>query len=446
MKFAVAAFVSLSDGYMRAYLDGPPKPVPSVLAAECYSARWPDVKSCVKWWVNGSVRVVEGNGIPDHDEHGAAGGVLGPYCPFGKDDPRGYCLPAESGSCPFAGMLCPNQTLAHDLGLDGDVPVPIQIYHEFPLNPDPTLDELPNHLYQGAREYQQVGVHLNGVHIKGPSEAEGYNVDTSMIPLLCGGHVTPPVGPGPQYHYHKASTCDHVEIVGDHGPLIGYANDGFGIYGFQDIDGTSPVVDECNGHFGPVSNSNIEEVVYHYHIHETVTQPSMTFEKQEPSFQPYFIGCQGPSKGRCNSTIAKAPPGMSDLNHNWCGVGCGYDLCVQPGSSKAALESYLMKFGKGLDWVDTYSINDYSICPECYRQHRDMTGGARTDAGWQVIVAERHLQKVCKICTHGMCAKCQRCRAKGGGASEAECALCESGGCLSGCSDCWKGRAAHAII
>lgn len=418
---ALLSAVPVGDAYMRAYVDGPPKPKPSVLDAECYSSSWPDVPSCVKWWTNGTLRIVEGNGIPDHNEHGQAGRALGPYCPFGKGDPRGYCLPAEPG-CPFEGMICPHQAIAQEQDLDGDVPVPIQIYHEFLLQPDPTTEDLPNHLYHNAVEYQQVGVHLNGVHLKGPSEAEGYNVDTSLIPLLCGGHVTPPVGPGPQYHYHKASTCDHIEAVGQHGPLVGYANDGYGIYGFQDLDGTSPVVDECNGHFGPVSSDKLDAVVYHYHVHETTTLPSMTFDKQEPSFQPYVIGCQGPSKGRCNSTIAKAPSGMSDLGHNWCGVGCGYELCVQPGTTKAALNLYLDQFrGNGSEWVSQFTVNDYTVCPECYRQKPAST------------LRDRRLEKVCKICTEGMCAKCRHCDA-GVGPS---CTLCQSGGCLSGCGDCW---------
>jgi len=292
---------------------------------------------------------------------------------------------------------------------------------------------------RGAVEYQQVGVHINGVHLKGPAEAGGYNVDTQTIPLLCGGHVTPPVDLGPLYHYHKAPTCDHVETPGEHGPLIGYANDGYGIYGFQDIDGTTPVVDECNGHFGPVSNGKLDEVVYHYHLHKTTTLPSMTFDKQEPSFQPYIIGCQGPSKGKCNTTIAKAPINMTDRGHNWCGGGCGYELCVQPGTSTESLITYLNQFsGKGAQWMSQFTVNNYTICPDCYRNHNSLAATTQNlDEQWQAIVAKRHNEKVCKICTEGMCAKCRHCAELYGSASSSSCAMCESGGCLSGCSDCW---------
>jgi len=416
------------------YAYNPAFPAPtartSVLNASCYSDQWPNVTNCVKWWANATHRIVEGNGVPDHNEHGLKGYALGPYCPFGKGDSRGYCLPEET-NCPFKGKICPAQESAKKLNLSGDVVVPIQIYHEFTLHPDPTQEDLPNHVYHGAVEYQQAGVHLNGVHIKGPSEAEGYNVDAAALPLLCGGHVTPPVGPGPQYHYHKASTCDHIQTPGEHGPLIGYANDGFGIYGFQDIDGTAPVVDECNGHFGPVTNS-LDDVTYHYHAHEMAVMPSLTFDHQEPSFQPYFLGCQGPSKGKCNSTIAKAPTGMLDLNHNWCGVGCGSELCVQPGTSNATLTTYLNKFGKGLDWLQGYTVNEYSVCPECYRQ-KDL----KPTPYWKRANAKASIQRterqLCRICTEGACARCQECK----GRQEEQCAGCWSGGCLPACESCW---------
>ena len=82
-----------------------------------------------------------------------------------------------------------------------------------------------------------------------------------MIPLPCGGHVTPPMviegnAVGTVYHYHKAADCEYIQEPGEHGPLIGYAADGFAIYGFGDYTGM-PVLDECHGHFGVVPDSNV---------------------------------------------------------------------------------------------------------------------------------------------------------------------------------------------
>ena len=88
------------------------------------------------------------------------------------------------------------------------------------------------------------------------SEANGVNVDIALIPLPCGGHVTPPLDKGPYYHYHKAADCELIEVPGDHGPLVGYAMDGFGIYGYGDYMGM-PVLDECHGHFGYVPDTGV---------------------------------------------------------------------------------------------------------------------------------------------------------------------------------------------
>mmetsp|Transcript_36969 Transcript_36969/g.64470 ORF Transcript_36969/g.64470 Transcript_36969/m.64470 type:complete len:164 (+) Transcript_36969:499-990(+) len=157
----------------------------------------------------------------------------------------------------------------------------------------------------------------------------------------------------------------------------------------------------------------------------------MTFERQEPSFQPYFIGCQGPSKGRCNSTIAKCKTGECDLNHNWCGVGCGYEICVQPGTLNSTLQAYLAGFGKGMDWIDKHTVNDYSVCPECYRQN----ASGSPQQLQQARAAKRN--GLCRICSKGVCAKCQKCKTSST-AEESLCASCKAGGCLPSCDTCWE--------
>ena len=68
---------------------------------------------------------------------------------------------------------------------------------------------------------------------------------------------------------------------------------GFGIYGFGDVQG-EPVLDECHGHFGITPGGNVS---YHYHA------SAVTNLKGVPH-RPYYMGCQGPSKSRCNTTVA----------------------------------------------------------------------------------------------------------------------------------------------
>jgi len=50
------------------------------------------------------------------------------------------------------------------------------------------------------------------------------------------------------------------------------------------MDGTAPVVDECNGHFGPTHYGG--PVTYHYHVQNAWAKQDLTFEAQEPSFRP----------------------------------------------------------------------------------------------------------------------------------------------------------------
>ena len=258
----------------------------------------------------------------------------------------------------------------------GDVPVAQIVLYGVTLNPDPTASNLPLPIHKnsavkwyytptananGRHLLQEdgslgatIGVHIAGQNIKGPNEAEGANIDQSGIPLICGGHVTPPLGLGPLYHFHKASTClmdDMADIKyherdtsSSHSDLVAYANDGFGIYGFYDLNGSHPIVDECNGHFGCLDDE-CSVVEYHYH------SSNYTWNGGK-SFTPYWIGCLGPSKGVCDQTVSAAASTPT------CGDGCGYEICVQPGTNGKTLNAYIDSFGKA-DWLSQFTVNPY---------------------------------------------------------------------------------------
>ena len=177
-----------------------------------------------------------------------------PYCPFGVGG--GYCVSGEQ-NCPFEGMKCPSTDPRWGVEGKGDVLVPKQIVYSVPYDPDPTDDTKPKSMYSNDPGVPAIiGVHLSGIDMQGPVEAGGINVDIAGLPLPCGGHVTPPVGTGPLYHFHKAAYCLVPQSLAEeksdngHSPLVGYANDGFGIYAWKDVEGKEPVLDECNGHFG----------------------------------------------------------------------------------------------------------------------------------------------------------------------------------------------------
>lgn len=101
------------------------------------------------------------------------------------------------------------------------------------------------------------GVSLNGVGLSFPADLEGI-VATFNIAALddCAGHVNN----AESYHYHGAAGCGHEIAQSDgHASQIGYAIDGYAIYGMTDLDGGEPTdLDECRGHTDDVRG-------YHYH-------------------------------------------------------------------------------------------------------------------------------------------------------------------------------------
>ena len=107
-----------------------------------------------------------------------------------------------------------------------------------------------------------IGVAVNGIPFYNPYNAEGRNAVEGMFAETfdsCCGH------PDPQgrYHYHKYPVCvksPFKDAPGEHSPLIGYAFDGYAIYGPNDDGGAPPKnLDECNGHTDDVRG-------YHYHV------------------------------------------------------------------------------------------------------------------------------------------------------------------------------------
>ena len=185
---------------------------------------------------------------------------------------------------------------------------------------------------------------MTGVAIYGPEDGpggdtvaldNGYYVETrQQIDLgLCGGHS----GPGGEYHYHWDANCIHWHSEGGqqvksngsvlqplwegysidkidnikHSPVIGFAFDGYPIYGTFGWDSNGRVkemkssyflktgrdgsggvsdwsyseklghLDECNGHFG--KTPDFDKGVYHYHSTLKNGLGDLGF--------PYFLGC-----------------------------------------------------------------------------------------------------------------------------------------------------------
>ena len=122
-----------------------------------------------------------------------------------------------------------------------------------------------------------IGFALDGVAIFNAVDAAGRDAVAHEVQDECHGH---PDHTG-QYHYHGPSPCmkDPDGKAGHHSDLVGYALDGFGIYGMHGEDGKvlhDKDLDACHGHTHAVMWNGKMQVIYHYHL---------TAE------YPYTVGC-----------------------------------------------------------------------------------------------------------------------------------------------------------
>jgi len=150
-----------------------------------------------------------------------------------------------------------------------------------------------------------VGITVNGISIlslfpgtcgEDAVELEGDTFDS------CSGHSND----GGNYHYHVTPSClldqlgDHSDVT-EHSPIIGWAFDGFPVYGPHGPGGDliypcnhsnandSACLDECGG----TEQYEIDGFLYHYHIVGPIgdLESSPTDPLPDSSMQPYTIGC-----------------------------------------------------------------------------------------------------------------------------------------------------------
>lgn len=190
-------------------------------------------------------------------------------------------FPIGAGTAAAAWDRNPNRILPYKLAVD--------------LPADPQVAAQPSCLPMGV-----IGVALTGAVFFNALDADGRDAVAHEIMDACEGH---PQQNG-QYHYHHGSPCFDNGATDVHSPLIGFALDGFGIYGPRDEGGrpvTNDALDECHGHLGPVPMADgTTRMVYHYHANSEF---------------PYTLGCfRGtPGDGRARPpavgiSLPPAPP------------------------------------------------------------------------------------------------------------------------------------------
>ena len=145
---------------------------------------------------------------------------------------------------------------------------------EFTLPKNPEVAENPSCFTQ-----IMFGVALNGAtfHAEVAPDSLGnvYDPNAALPTDSCFGHPY-----AEQYHYHGYSwKCLDQGNPGEPSPLVGYALDGFGIYGPRDADGklvTNDQLDECHGMVGEVMFNGELQTMYHYRLNNEY---------------PYAVGC-----------------------------------------------------------------------------------------------------------------------------------------------------------
>lgn len=126
-----------------------------------------------------------------------------------------------------------------------------------------------------------IGIAVNGVPIFNPDRPGNSGpVDTVAGGELdvCSGHA----GRADDYHYHAAPTCIMRDFDAARQPL-GWAVDGYGIYGFTRADGSTPTRDACGGETDETGD-------YRYHVTRSY---------------PYILGC---FTGRVVDAVPKTTP------------------------------------------------------------------------------------------------------------------------------------------
>ena len=221
-----------------------------------YFLKKPFVKGNKKWSSNIKFDdsnpniAVTGNGLPDH--------TTGDF-------------PINSGSTAYQYDRNPNSISSQRIS--------------YAIPSSPKIASKPTCLPMGT-----IGIALSGGVFFNALDADKRDAVANEIFDACEGH---PQRQG-QYHYHHNSPCFDHGKEDEHSPLLGYALDGFGIYGSRGEKGkvlTNNELDECHGHtsraldrLGKTTNE------YHYHINNEF---------------PYTMGC---FKGEVDTSMLERRP------------------------------------------------------------------------------------------------------------------------------------------
>ena len=212
---------------------------------------------------------------------------------------------------------------------------------QFPLTPIVAENPLSakDHFFRGA-----IAIAANGVPIFNPIKNDG-RTDTFLAGELdeYGGHS----GQADDYHYHIAPL--HLQDKIGKGRALGYALDGYPLYGLTDADGSTPKdLDKFNGH----SHGSIG---YHYHATKGYPYINGGFHGQVTELggqvdpQPRSMGIRPgtpPLRGAKITGFTKPKPGAYSLTYTVSGETRRVDYAVE--SDGSWLFNYVDGQGNGV--------------------------------------------------------------------------------------------------
>ncbi len=137
------------------------------------------------------------------------------------------------------------------------------------MPPIPIMGLAPRCLPPGA-----IGIMYSGAVLYNALDGNGKDAVAHEVQDGCQGHPAP----GGEYHYHNLSRCLDDSGWG-HSKQLGYAFDGFGIFGFKGENNqnlTNFDLDDCHGHAHWIPWGGQWHWMYHYHATREY---------------PYTVGC-----------------------------------------------------------------------------------------------------------------------------------------------------------
>jgi hypothetical protein len=208
------------------------------------------MKSVFKITETKTTRTFTGNGIPNFP--------IGTF-PIPQDSPAYKWYAALPSSPPYANA-------AEIPALPYDLKVKLPKNPKIAAKPSCFKELTIGVALVGAAWHAEVAVDMN---------TDAFDPNAALPTDRCFGHPY-----ATQYHVHGYSwKCMDQGKPGEPSPLVGYALDGFGIYGPRGADGklvTNAELDECHGRVGEVMFNGKKQMMYHYVLNNEY---------------PYSVGC-----------------------------------------------------------------------------------------------------------------------------------------------------------